>query len=126
MTHAQLLNFGLKIYFNSTFNEVHKQLEPLWKSFAKRKYEIQFTSRSVAKQLVHDQQVQLLIQRLETSRSVFSKQIALLSKQTSTQSSKALMERSKSLKDVITTLKDGNKIRSLHLQAVILIRQSYF
>ena len=80
MSQTQLLSFGLKVFYNSTFNEVHKQLEPLWKSFTKRKHEIQFTSKTVAKMIVYDKHTQFLIHRLENSHSLFSKQIALLKK----------------------------------------------
>lgn len=133
MSQTQLLSFGLKVFYNSTFNEVHKQLEPLWKSFTKRKHEIQFTSKTVAKMIVYDKHTQFLIHRLENSHSLFSKQIALLKKktteQTNNQDSKELkslsstIERSRSLKDVIHTLKKGHKLRYLHLQEVHVIRR---
>ena len=125
MKQSQLLTFGLKVFYNSTFTEVHKQLEPLWRNLAKRKHEIQFTSKSVAELLVYEQQTQLLILRLENSRLLFSKQISSLNKQANdkdnNKSMKLSMERSRLLKDAINALRKGNKVRYLQLQEVMII-----
>ena len=113
MTQAQLLNFGLRVYHNSTFTEMTSKLQPLWQSFEKRKLHIPFSAEAVAKMLVHDKYIGTLITKLEASQTLFTKRISQLkseskNKQNDTQSTENmndLIEKSKSLKMTINFIK---------------------
>ncbi|KAI6652052.1 Serine--tRNA ligase, chloroplast or mitochondrial [Oopsacas minuta] len=124
MSYSQILTFGLKIFQGTTFNEVNLQLEPLWTNFAKRKHYIPYSTRTVAKMLVHDKYTQTLLNRLEFSHKWFTTQISSLILEKKHQNSNAklnsdlqlLLNRSKALKDTISLLKKEEKMRFQTLQ----------